>query len=95
MRDSLSKLRARGREQTEIVLEAGAALGGAFAYGFTRGKEIIPAQWFGIDTDLMIGGAVMLLGLNPKWKWSGTMRGGGIAILGGWSRDLGFNQAQK
>jgi hypothetical protein len=90
LEEQLDNRTMREKTRGEQAAELTGFVGGALALGALgpEGKAMIPATVAGLDSDLVIGGALMFLS-RGSGKRKRMLRGAAFAALAGGLRDLG------
>ena len=86
-----ASLYAKAREKTEQAMMFATGVGIAAAVGYWLGKTD-DDQWFNIDKEIIIGGAMAVIGLSGLGgkQATGIATAGGMTVLGAWA----FNKAK-
>lgn len=86
-----TSLYAKAREKTEQAMQFAVGVGIAAAVGYWLGKTD-EDQWFNIDKEIIIGGALAAIGLSGLGgkQMTGVGLAGGATVLGAWA----FNKAK-
>ncbi len=101
LRDTAADLLARQRSARirERIRSADAAeltgfVGGALAFGYASERGFLPETVGNIDTELLIGGAALVMARGKTSKRAAMLRGIGYAALAGALKDMGRRFAQ-
>lgn len=89
--------RANLARRTERAQTTTGFVGGALALGALgpQGRKMIPETIMGIDSDFVVGGALLFYGRRGSTKRHAQARGASYAALAGGLRDLGASLATR